>query len=159
MSEPRELYSLLIPLRAERLLVPRMCVAEVTAFTEPEPPASGDAPEWFRGTIAWNGRLVPVASLDGADADAVEGRKAARRRIVIFHALGNALRGGHYGIVTQGFPQLVRVNRDVVTYDTQSAMPADLPFLCRVRMIHEFPLIPDVDRLEEMLAAHEDAAA
>ena len=33
-ADPKELYSLLIPLRAERLLVPRMCVAEVIAFAD-----------------------------------------------------------------------------------------------------------------------------
>ena len=33
-AEPKELYSLLIPLRDERLLVPRMCVAEVIAFAD-----------------------------------------------------------------------------------------------------------------------------
>jgi len=33
-ADPKELYSLLIPLRTERLLVPRMCVAEVIAFAD-----------------------------------------------------------------------------------------------------------------------------
>ena len=32
--ETKELYSLLIPLQGERLLVPRMCVAEVIAFAD-----------------------------------------------------------------------------------------------------------------------------
>lgn len=155
MSEHRELYSLLIPLREERMLVPRVCVAEVTTFAEPEPPAGGDAPAWFLGTITWNGRQVPVVSLDDTGR-ALDDKRAARRRIVIFHALGERLRGGYYGVLTQGFPQLVRVNRDVVGYD-DSEVPAERPFLCRVRMIHEFPLIPDVDRLEAMLAERVDA--
>lgn len=158
MSDPKELYSLLIPLRSERLLVPRACVAEVTTYAEPEPVSGDDVPAWFLGTMTWNGRRVPVVSLDASEQDPVEGKKAARRRIVIFHALGSALRAGYYGIVTQGFPQLVRVNRDVVSFDS-SGVPEDRPFLCRVRMIHEFPLIPDVDRLEEMLAEQLDAAA
>lgn len=157
MSAPRELYSLLIPLRSERLLVPRMCVAEVTGFAEPEPPAAG-APPWYLGTITWSGRRVPVVALDDADRQRVDDQKAARRRIVVFHALGSRLRAGYYGVLTQGFPQLVRVNGDVVSYD-DSDVPADRPFLCRVRMIHEYPLIPDVDRLEDMLAEQLDAAA
>lgn len=159
MSEVSELYSLLIPLRAERMLVPRVCVAEVTAFAEPEPPADEDGPDWFLGTLTWNGRRIPVVSLDAGDHEALDSRKAARRRIVVFHAVGSALRGGHYGVVTQGFPQLVRVNRDVVEYDTESAVPEGRPFLCRLRMIHEFPLVPDVDRLEQLLAERVEAAA
>lgn len=159
MSDVSELYSLLIPLRAERMLVPRVCVAEVTAFAEPEPQASGAGPDWLLGTVTWNGRRIPVVSLDAGDHEALDSRKAARRRIVVFHALGSALRSGHYGVVTQGFPQLVRVNRDVVEYDTESAMPEDRPFLCRLRMIHEFPLVPDLDRLEQMLAERVETAA
>lgn len=158
MSETQELYSLLIPLRAERLLVPRMCVAEVTAYAEPDPPGAEAAADWFLGTITWNGRRIPVVSLDSPDEAALASHKAARRRIVVFHTLGKELRTGHYGVVTQGFPQLVRVNRDVVDYDTASGVPEDRPFLCRVRMIHEFPLIPDVDRLEGMLAERGDVA-
>jgi hypothetical protein len=31
-------------------------------------------------------------------------------------------------------------------------VPQDQPVLCRARMIHEFPLIPDLERLEHMIA-------
>jgi chemosensory pili system protein ChpC len=54
--------------------------------------------------------------------------------------------------VTQGFPQLVRVNPDVLGVDTEQPLPEGLPALCRARMIHEYPLIPDVERLEQMIA-------
>lgn len=153
MSEQKELYSLLIPLREERLLVPRMCVAEVIAFAEAARDAGTDdaCPDWYLGTIDWNGRRIPVVSFDRESAE-VEGRKAARRRIVVFHAVTGQLKGGYYGILTQGFPQLVRVNSDVVRPDPEADLPEDQPVLCRVRMIHEFPLIPDVERLETMLA-------
>src|SRR5690606_23541787 len=53
----RELYSLLIPLQEERLLVPRMCVAEVIAFADTEREQRDPTqPEWFLGTVDWNGR-------------------------------------------------------------------------------------------------------
>ena len=64
MSASNELYSLLIPLRHERILVPRMCVAEVIAFAETEKREDPNAPDWLLGTIDWNGRRVPVISLD-----------------------------------------------------------------------------------------------
>jgi chemosensory pili system protein ChpC len=152
VSGQKELYSLLIPLRAERLLVPRMCVAEVITYTDAQPTADADAPEWYLGTIDWNGRRLPVVSLDRGEADETVSRKTARRRIVVFHALTEQLKGGYYGVLTQGFPQLVRVNPDVIMLDSAAEIPEDLPILCRVRMIHEFPLIPDVERLEGMVA-------
>jgi chemosensory pili system protein ChpC len=76
MSTPNELYSLLIPLRNERILVPRMCVAEVIAFAETEKREDPNAPDWLLGTVDWNGRRVAVISLDdsGGQSDAPSGR-------------------------------------------------------------------------------------
>jgi len=152
ISETRELYSLLIPLREERLLVPRICVAEVIAFVETQSVIGDDVPDWYLGTIDWNGRALPVISFDGTRTEDLPAKRRGRTRIVVFHGITGKLKG-HYGILTQGFPQLVRVNRDVLTLDTERPIPEGRPALCRVRMIHEYPLIPDLERLEEMVAS------
>jgi hypothetical protein len=52
----------------------------------------------------------------------------------------------------QGFPQLVRVNRDVLRLDATDGWPDGAPVLCRVKMINEYPLIPDLEKLELLLA-------
>jgi chemosensory pili system protein ChpC len=150
-QESKELYSLLIPLRSERLLVPRMCVAEVIAFAETVRERDTESPDWFLGTVDWNGRHLPVVSFD--DLRSEERRaKRGRTRIVVFHAITEELRGGYYGLLTQGFPQLVRVNADVLSFDAEQPLPEGQPVLCRARMIHEYPLIPDVERVERMIA-------
>ena len=46
----------------------------------------------------------------------------------------------------------MRVNRDVLKLDSTEGWPEDAPVLCRVKMINEFPLIPDLETLEAMLA-------
>jgi chemosensory pili system protein ChpC len=150
-AEPKELYSLLIPLRSERLLVPRMCVAEVIAFSDAARSRDDAAPDWYLGAIEWNNRRVPVVSFDGPRGEERKSKRA-RTRVVVFHAITQELKGGYYGIVTQGFPQLVRINADVLGVDTGQPLPEGLPALCRARMIHEYPLIPDLERLEQMLA-------
>ena len=48
-----ELYSLLIPLRDDRLIIPRSCVAEVVRYT-PTSAASND--DWLCDTISWRER-------------------------------------------------------------------------------------------------------
>ena len=151
VAEQKELYSLLIPLRDERLLVPRMCVAEVIAFADAARSRDDAMPGWFLGTIEWNNRRVPVVSFDGAAGDERKSRRN-RTRVVVFHAITNQLKSGYYGILTQGFPQLVRVNADVLGLETEQPLPENVPALCRARMIHEYPLIPDVERLEQMIA-------
>ena len=149
MSGEQELYGLLVPLLDERLLVPRACVAEVTSFQPlQEMPR---APPWYLGMQSWNGRGVPVVSFEGACGKRIP-VIGGRTRIVIFTCLGQKLPAGHFGIVTQGFPQLVRVNPQVIAADSSRAFPDRSPVLCQVRMVNELPLIPDLERLEEMIS-------
>jgi chemosensory pili system protein ChpC len=77
---------------------------------------------------------------------------SGRTRIVILHALGTRVDGGNFAIVSQGFPQLVRVSNDVVRPDNSRVFPDRAPVICQVRMINETPLVPDLERLEEMIA-------
>ncbi len=150
-AQPDELYSLLIPLQGERLLVPRICVAEVIAFAEPDRSVQEDGlPEWYLGRVDWNGRRVPVVSFEHMSGEAIK-KRAGRTRIVVFHAIGDQSPLGFFGVITQGFPQLVRVSPEVLTAEVERPWPEQLPILCRTRMINEYPLIPDMERLETML--------
>lgn len=151
-----ELYSLLVPLAEGRLVVPRACIAEVAGFSEPET-VSG-APAWLLGRIEWNGRSIPLVSFEGACGEAMP-RNGPRSRVVVFRTITDSLRAGYFGMVTQGFPQLVRVNPGVLAPDTASDWPADSPVLCQVRMVNQRPLIPDLERLENMIATELDKAS
>jgi chemosensory pili system protein ChpC len=150
MSDLRdELYSLLVPLSGERLIVPRACVAEVIGY---QPPAQmTNAPPWYAGLVVWNGRSVPVVSFEGTLGQTLP-IVSTRTRIVIFHAGAGLLPGGCFGVLTQGFPQLVRVNADVIRPDPARGFAERVPVICQVRMINETPLIPDLPRLEQMIA-------
>lgn len=145
-----ELYSLLVPLSEDRLIVPRACVAEVVRFSKAE--QQEGAHDWMLGTINWNGRELPVVSFEGAIGKEVP-VATGRTRVVVFYASTGQLKTGYFGVLTQGFPQLVRVNRDVLKLEAKDGWPEDAPVLCRVRMINEFPMIPDLHKLESMLAA------
>ena len=149
--QPNELHSLLIPLQRERLLVPRVCVAEVIAFTELGYPREGEGlPEWYLGCVDWNTRRVPIVSLEVMSGKTTK-KRAGQTRIVIFHALSDRLLSGYYGIIAQGLPQLVRVDPDILSADLENPWAEELPVLCRTRMNNEQPLIPDMELLEEML--------
>lgn len=150
MSGEEELYSLLVPLADERLIVPRACVAEVVRYTPPVQKEGGK--EWMLGTIGWNGRDLPVVAFEGAIGNAMPA-PTGRTRVVVFYSTTGDVRTGFYGILTQGFPQLVRVNEEVLKLDSADGWPEGAPVLCRVKMINEFPLIPNLEALEGMIAA------
>ena len=144
-----ELYSLLVPLVGERLLVPRACVAEVISYQSPA--EMTNAPPWYAGLVSWNGQSVPVISFEGTlglPLPIISGRT----RIVVFHAPGGTVQSGYFGVLTQGFPQLVRVSAEVIRADPSRSFPDRSPVICQVRMINETPLIPDLERLEQMIA-------
>ena len=144
-----ELYSLLVPLADDRLIIPRACVAEVVRYSKPDQEPGSQS--WMLGNINWNGRELPVVAFEGTigkDIPAVTGRT----RIVVFYGSSGQLKSGFFGILTQGFPQLVRVNREVLKLDSTEGWPEGAPVLCRVKMINEYPLVPHLENLESMLA-------
>jgi chemosensory pili system protein ChpC len=137
-----------VPLADERLIIPRACVAEVVRFSKPDAAAGHEG--WMLGTVNWSGRELPVVSFEGTigkDIPAATGRT----RIVVFYSSSGNISCGYFGLLTQGFPQLVRLNREVLRLDTTEGWPDEAPVLCRVKMINEFPLIPNLEKLEKMI--------
>ncbi len=150
-----EVYSLLIPLADARLLVPRACVAEVIGY-QPPTPVDG-APPWYLGIVNWNARTLPLVSFEGTCGMAVP-PSSGRSRIVVFHALLGRVEAGYVAIVSQGFPQLVRVGSDVVRPDPSRSFPERMPVICQVRMLNETPWVPDLERLESLVAEETSVA-
>jgi chemosensory pili system protein ChpC len=109
------------------------------------------APPLYIGTVPWNGKAVPLVSFEGACGQMIP-PASGRTRIVILHALGTQVEGGNFALVSQGFPQLVRVSSDVVRPDNSRVFPERAPIICQIRMVNETPLVPDLQRLEEMIA-------
>lgn len=143
-----EIYCLLVPLVDDRLLLPRSCVTEVINFQAPTPMEG--APPWYLGTIAWGGRRVPLVAFEAACGRALP-RTSGRTRIVVMQGI-TGQPGEHFAVLTQGFPQLVRLSPDVVHPDDSRSFGERSPVIGQVRMVNEFPLIPDFERLEEMIA-------
>jgi len=145
-----ELYSLLVPLGATRLILPRACVAEVVSFTPALRVADEKAP-WLIGSLEWNGREIPVISFEGACGLDFP-HPTGRVRAVVIRCLGTQLEAGHFALITQGFPQLVRVNAAVLEPDPSSGWTERSPVICQLRMINQRPVIPDLEQLERMIA-------
>lgn len=150
MTAPaEELYSLLVPLREARLLVPRAGVAEVVRYQLPEPVPG--APPWLRGLVTWNDRQIPLVCFEELLGQ-TPGEPGGRTRVAVLQGITGRLPAGVFGVLTEGFPQLVRVNRDVLELEERHAWPDPGPVICQLRMINEHPLIPDLESIEAMLA-------
>ncbi|MBM4221516.1 MAG: chemotaxis protein CheW, partial [Gammaproteobacteria bacterium] len=111
-------------------------------------------PDWLRGMISWNGKQIPVISFEEL-AGLTPGEIGGRTRVAIITSITGRLSAGHFGVLAEGFPQLVRVNREVIQPASSFPWPEQGPVICQIRMINEYPLIPDLEAIEDML---EDAA-
>ena len=149
-----EFYGLLVPLADDRLLLPRSCTAEVVAWTNPAPMPG--APAWYLGTCPWNGRDIPVISFEALLGRPVP-QATGRTRVVVLYGMGDRIAAGHFGIMTQGFPQLVRLNRDILKPDPTREFQDRSPVLCAVRMLNENPLVPDFEFLEDVISSETSA--
>lgn len=144
-----EIYSLLVPLLDGRLIVPRTCVAEVVGYQLPTQVLG--APPWYLGAMAWGGKQIPLVSFEGMSGMSLP-PPSSRTRVVVFHALLGKLDCGAFGILAQGFPQLVRISADMLRADMGYLRPGRAPVLCRTRMLNDSPLIPDLEQLERAIA-------
>jgi len=158
MDHPvEELYSLFVPLHQERLIVPRSCVAEIIRYSLPQG-RGADSPDWFHGFIGWNNLQIPVISIEEL-CDMPSTEPGARTRIAIFNGLSEGLSGRVFGLLTEGFPQLVRVNREGMQPHDEHVWPDDGPIICQIRMVNEYPLIPDLEVLESLVQEQVAAVA
>jgi chemosensory pili system protein ChpC len=144
-----EVYCLLLPLAASRLLLPRACVAEVVSYQLPT--QLPGVPPWLLGTVRWSDAQLPLVSFEGV-CQQVQPPASSRTRIVVMHTLGDRLNSANYGLLVQGFPQLLRVSADMLVPDAAFSPDERVPVLSRARMLKDSPLIPDLDLLEHMLA-------
>jgi chemosensory pili system protein ChpC len=117
------------------------------------------APPWYLGTVAWGGRRVPLVSFEAACGRNAP-RTSGRTRLVVMQGITPHAEagGGHFAVLTQGFPQLVRLSPDVVHPDDSRTFGERSPVICQVRMVNEYPLVPDFERLEQMIAEETRAA-
>jgi chemosensory pili system protein ChpC len=148
-DRPSEIYGLMVPLDGERLLLPRGCVAEVVGYQTPQEMTG--APPWHLGVINWNGRKVPMVSFEGCCGNDVA-PPGQRSRVVVLNAVSSEIEAGYMAILSQGFPQLVRISPEYVKLDASRSFPENSPVACQIQLLDETPLVPDLDRLEVMVA-------
>lgn len=144
-----ELYGLLVPLAGSRLVLPRAAIIEVMGYAAPRE-RPDDAPEWLLGWTMWQGNRIPLISFEAACGQPLPEFKN-RTRIAVVQAISGLLDPPAFAIATQGYPYLLRVNRNVLKLETGvAAEPAVV--LSRVRMANERPAVPDLEGLERMIA-------
>lgn len=145
-----DLYCLLLPVTDTRLLLPNTAVAEVVGYSSVRSVDSG--PPWLVGDVSWEERRVPLLSYEAACGDQPP-EPSPRSRVALCYNIGERLDQDYLGVVTQGHPHLVRVERSIVEL-LGSAASEDTATLCHIKVGGSPAVIPDLVYLEKLLAEH-----
>jgi chemosensory pili system protein ChpC len=144
-----QIYAVMISVQGDTLLLPNLGIAEVASPDGLRPDV--DAPDWFAGRLAWQGQNIPVARFER-----LNGKPAAvpsrRTRVVVLNAITSRLPGGRFGVLCEGYPHLVTLNR--VALQPIPPRPGDnnALILTRARVASQETAIPNLEFIEAELA-------
>jgi len=151
MSAPaprQDLYAVLMALAGDTLLLPNVAVTEVLSFDRLQPqPGEGALAGWCE----YNNRRLPVARFEVLNGGTVPA-PTRRTRVAVVNCISGKLAVGQYGLLCQGYPHLVTLNRTALTREGLAAGDrADL-VLARVKIANTAAAIPNLEALEADLA-------
>lgn len=157
MTLPTQIVrGILIQIGGGRVLLPNATISEVLSYSVPDP--IKDAPDWLLGRLRWRGWHLPLVSFsrmagmgDGEGGD-------VRSKVIVLKALSEDAELPYYAMLTQGFPRLVTVSRDVLGIDAQHEELPDV-VLSGVLLNGDAALLPDLAAMEAMISAAVDTEA
>lgn len=150
-----ELYAVLVSLVSDTLLLPNAAVAEVVSPESMEEPPAG-APAWFAGRVTYNNRQLAVVRFEVLNGGGA-GEDSRRTRLAVLQPVTGALRSGQYAIVCQGYPHLVTLNRTALRKEDLQSTDSEAYVLTRVSIANTNALIPNLEKIEQVLAQFETA--
>lgn len=147
-NQAKEVFSFLIPMLEENLLMPSETVAEIVPFMNVslfENAQAGD--DWHIGNLAWRNMNIPVISLER-----VQGKQdlgdIRRSRIAVIYTLNGNQEIPYLAFTVQGIPRIIPV--DSKNSEMIDANPKDEGVSAWVSVDDKKALVPDMDALENM---------
>lgn len=139
---------MLVPIKAQTLIVPQVTIAEMALVAPIFPDNSG--PDWFLGFYSWRNGRVPLLSFEKLNGESVAGINP-NGRIAVFNTTGIADDVPFMAIPTQGIPKTVKVNKA----DIINASPGARIFeKLHIQIGAEDFVLPDVAGLEKAYTSY-----
>lgn len=112
-DEPADLSCILLPLKDCQLLLPSVCVAEITPWRRIRPwPA---APDWCLGSFGWRGETVPVIRFERLNQPRTQ-CDVRGRCLVVMNRTGIGCATAFYALAVDGLPRLVQLAEGDITH-------------------------------------------
>lgn len=129
------------------MVLPTSAIAEITDYAPPAP--LENTPSWLLGQLEWQDWQVPVISYGALiDGDPPESA-TAHSRIMVVKSLSSTARVPFIGVMVREIPRLASISEsemEVAGDDGKS-----LGVHCKVRFSGQDAVIPDLDRLSQLV--------
>jgi chemosensory pili system protein ChpC len=143
----KELRTIMAPLREGHVLLPNSAVAEILAYSRPEP--FKKAPAWLLGELAWRGWQVPVISYERLIEESDGNVVTPKARILIIKTLGESTQVNYIGLVIQGLPKLKKVSAESLFEEQTDELPK--PLFSKVSVDELQAFIPELGELTRIV--------
>jgi chemosensory pili system protein ChpC len=142
------IHCTLARMEKESLLVPTSVIAEIAEYSTPQPIDA--SPAWLLGQIEWENWQVPVISYSALINGDMPQEATAKSRTMIIKSLSDGNRVPYIGVLVADLPKLSQVKPSSLKEKEDEA--GTLGVFCRVDFNGTDTIIPDLDRLSQMVA-------
>lgn len=143
---------MMIPIKGQTLVVPKVSIAEMAEVAPIFPDNSG--PDWFLGYYSWRDGRVPLVSFEKLNGESVAGINP-NGQIAVLNNTGVREDVPFIAIPTQGIPRDIEVSEeDILGYNNNGTR---LYEVVHIRVGVEELVVPDVTGLEKAYCAYKDA--
>ena len=143
-----EVFSFMIPMLKDNLLMPTENVAEIVPFMNVSLFDSvADSDEWHIGNLAWRNMTIPVISIERVNGQRDLG-EIRRSKIAVIYTLNGNQDIPYLAFTVQGIPRMIPIdskNSEIIDHS-----PSDKGVAAWVKVEDKKALIPDMDAMEEL---------
>jgi chemosensory pili system protein ChpC len=143
----QEIYSLIVPMLGNPLLVPNVSVAELVPMGRVDTPEESH-PKWFIGAFDWRGERVPLISFEQIIGNPVNSI-TNQSRVAIFNTLNDNSNMPFIGMVVQGIPRLSHITSEELEAIESDEKPDAV--IAQVNYNNMLLDVPDLDYLEALI--------
>ncbi len=145
-KSPQEVFSFLIPMQQDNLLMPSESVAEIVPFMNVDMFESAEkGTDWHIGNLAWRNMNVPVISLERLQGTQDLG-DVRRARIAVIYTLNANQEIPYLAFTVRGIPRIIPVDDN--NSEMLDANPSEQGVAAWVSVASKKAMIPDMDAME-----------
>ncbi len=150
----QEIYSLIIPMKGKKLLIPNNALAEIVPYIDSEPAPANHEP-WHIGYLNWRGNRLPVLSYEHIFEKELPPMERRIKMVAIINTQLGLREDPFFGISVEGIPRLGLVNRESIDHrDPDNIEQLHAVIAADILYKNSEMLIPDVKELEKLIQSN-----